>query len=104
MERAVEKQIRETICDRFLLAQDISGMNKGTFARAVGLTSSQLSNIASYRSPPSHSAIKKAVELLGLSIDWIYGGPIPGLQNPDALNRIIAAQKRRRGHQQAPSV
>lgn len=103
MGRDVEKQVTETICDRFILAQEVSGMNKTKFAHAVGLTSSQLSNIACYRNPPSHTAIKKAVELLGLSVDWIYGGAIPGLQNPEALGRIMAAQKRRRGHQQAPS-
>jgi len=50
----------EQICDRFLLAQEATGLTKGAFARRVGLTPSQLTNISKYRNAPPHEAIEKA--------------------------------------------
>jgi transcriptional regulator with XRE-family HTH domain len=104
MERAAEKHVRETICDRFILLQEASGLNKVKFGRAVGLTSSQLTNIASYRTPPPHAAIKRASDLLNMPIDWIYGGKMPGFENPDLLSRITSAEAERRRRKQQPAA
>lgn len=104
MERAAEKQIREMICDRFMLLQEMSALNKVKFGRLVGLSSAQLTNIAAYRTPPTHAAIKRASDLLSMPIDWIYGGKMPGFENPDLLSRITTAETKRRQKQQAAAA
>lgn len=78
----------ETLCDRFVLAQEASGLPKGKFARRVGLTSSQLTNISRYRNPPSHTAIRNACREFGYTPAWFYDGVTFGLRDPGIAERL----------------
>jgi transcriptional regulator with XRE-family HTH domain len=76
------------MCDRFMLAQEASGLPKGRFAARVGLTPSQLTNIARYRNPPNHEAIELASRELGLTTDWFYFGSRAGFREPRMADRL----------------
>jgi len=78
----------EALCDRFVLAQEASGLAKGKFAQVVGLTSSQFTNISNYRNPPSHSVIKKAVLELGFTVNWFYFGSRAGFEDQALADRL----------------
>ena len=84
--------LRESLCDRFMLAQDATGLSKGEFAAAVGLTPSQLTNIKRYRNPPSHEAIYRAVREFGFTADWFYEGTKSGFRDPTLADRLRAAE------------
>lgn len=66
----------EALCDRFMVACEASGQLKQEFARSVGLTAQQISNISRYRNPPSHQAIAAAARVCGLTVDWFYTGDL----------------------------
>lgn len=80
--------LTEQLCDRFLLAQQASGLPKGAFARAVGMTPSQLTNIAKYRNRPPHDAIEQAARLFGFTADWFYFGSMAGFRDPTMAARL----------------
>jgi transcriptional regulator with XRE-family HTH domain len=78
----------EQICDRFLLAQEATGLTKGAFARRVGLTPSQLTNISKYRNAPPHEAIEKAAREFGITTDYLYFGTRSGFRDPKLADRL----------------
>ena len=85
----------DDLCDRFLLAQDATGLSKKEFAEAVGLTSSKLTNIKNYRNPPSHESIYRAMTEFGFTADWFYTGSRIGFRDPALAARLRASQARR---------
>lgn len=87
-----ETEFVELMCNRFMLAQEASGLNKKRFAAAVGLTPSQLSNIAIYRNPPSHEAIRRVVREFGFTADWFYSGERAGMRDPKLADRLRYAE------------
>lgn len=95
MTETSDTELTELMCNRFLLAQEASGLNKKTFAGRVGLTPSQLTNITRYRNPPSHEAIKRAMDEFGFTADWFYAGMKVGFRDPRLTDRLRAAQKKR---------
>lgn len=78
----------EALCDRFVLAQEATGLAKGKFAQIVGLTSSQFTNISNYRNPPSHAVIRKAVKELGFTVNWFYFGSRAGFEDQALADRL----------------
>lgn len=84
----------EALCDRFVLAQEATGLAKGKFASMVGLTSSQFTNISNYRNPPSHTAIWKAVREFGFTASWFYFGSRAGFQNQALADRLRELETR----------
>lgn len=83
---------REAICNRFLLAQEATGLSKGAFAVRVGLTAPQLSNIKKYRNPPPHEAIAAAVREFGFTADWFYVGSRAGFRDEKLAERLQALE------------
>ncbi len=86
--------IVEGLCDRFMLAQEATGLKKTAFARRVGLTSQQMSNIGSYRNPPPHEAIYRAVREFGFTADWFYVGTRGGFRDPGLGERLRIIESR----------
>lgn len=86
----------EALCDRFVLAQEATGLPKGKFAERVGLTGPQFTNISKYRNPPSHEAIRRAVEQFGFTSDWFYFGSRVGFRAPDLAERLSGRRGRAR--------
>jgi transcriptional regulator with XRE-family HTH domain len=80
--------LNEQMCARFLLVQEASGPPKGRFAARVGLTPSQLTNIARLRNPPSHEAIERAAREFGLTTDFFYFGSRVGFREPRMADRL----------------
>lgn len=68
------------MCDRFLLAQEATGLSAKEFGVRVGLSPSQMSNIKTYRNPPSHEAIRNVVREFGFTADWFYSGSRAGFR------------------------
>lgn len=79
---------REAICNRFLLAQEATGLPKGEFASRVGLTPQQMSNIRRFRNPPSHEAIAATVREFGFTADWFYVGSRAGFRDGALAERL----------------
>ena len=88
-------ELIERICDRFLLAQEATGLSKKAFAEAVGLTAPQLSNIKNYRNPPPHFAIHKATQEFGFTADWFYNGSRAGFRDAGLAEKLRAAEGRK---------
>ncbi len=89
--------LKEDICNRFAELQVRSGMNKSAFAAALGLSPSQFTNIQNYRNLPSHTTIRKAMDLFGIPADYFYRGTLPGdTANPELANRLRQAAAGRR--------
>jgi transcriptional regulator with XRE-family HTH domain len=88
-------KLLDDLCDRFLLAQDATGLSKKEFAAAVGLTSSKLTNIKNYRNPPSHESIYRAMVEFGFTADWFYTGSRIGFRDPGLAARLRASQQSR---------
>ena len=63
-------------------------MTKGAFARRVGLTPSQLTNISKYRNAPPHEAIEKAAREFGITTDYLYFGTRSGFRDPKLADRL----------------
>ena len=78
----------EQLCDRFMLAQEATGLGKGAFGRRVGLTSPQMTNIKTYRNPPSHEAIRNACREFGFPVSWFYEGVTFGARDPALAERL----------------
>lgn len=87
-------ELREALCNRFLLAQEATNLSKSEFAARVGLSSQQMSNIRKFRNPPSHEAIAAAVREFGFTADWFYVGSRVGFRDPDLADRLRTAQLR----------
>jgi transcriptional regulator with XRE-family HTH domain len=81
----------EGLCDRFILAQEATGLSRVAFGRRVGLTGPQVTNISRYRNPPSHEAIHAACREFGYTANWFYEGSRVGL-----LDTLIAERLRLR--------
>lgn len=84
---------REAICSRFILAQEATNLPKGQFAARVGLTPSQLSNIGTFRNPPSHEAILAAVREFGFTADWFYVGSRVGFRDAGLAERLRTLER-----------
>jgi hypothetical protein len=78
----------EAMCDRFLAAQEATGLPKKEFAESVGLTASQLTNIRNYRNPPPHKAIALAAQTYGLTTDFFYSGNLGGMRDQSMAKRL----------------
>lgn len=89
--------IREGICQRFILAQEATGLSKKEFAKRVGLNSQRLSNIATYRNPPPHEAISKAVREFGFTADWFYFGLRSGFRDQALAERLRLLEEATQG-------
>jgi transcriptional regulator with XRE-family HTH domain len=79
---------REALCNRFLLAQDATGLTAKQFGERVGLASPQMTNIKRYRNPPSHEAIRNAVREFGFTADWFYFGSKAGFRDAALAARL----------------
>jgi transcriptional regulator with XRE-family HTH domain len=86
--------LREAICNRFILAQEATGLSKGDFASRVGLTSSQFSNIKNFRNPPSYEAIAAAVREFGFTSDWFVVGSRVGFRDEKLAERLRELEAR----------
>lgn len=85
----------EGMCDRFLAACEATGLSKQGFAKSVGLTGPQLTNIKTYRNPPPHKAIAEAARIYGLTTDFFYTGNLGGMRDQnmaDKLREITASR------------
>ncbi len=89
-------EFKEALCDRFVLAQEASGLGKKAFAESVGLTAQQLSNIARYRNPPPPKAVNEACRVYGYTTDFFYRNEWGGMRDPTLPGRLHAAQERLR--------
>lgn len=78
----------EKMCRRFMQAQEVTGLSKKDFGERVGLSSQQMSNIASYRNPPSHDTIRRVVTEFGFATDWFYFGSRVGFRDPVLAERL----------------
>ncbi len=87
-------ELIELICNRFVLAQEATGLRKGEFAKAVGLTPQQFTNISRYRNPPSPKAITLACEQFGFTTDFFYRGERPGFRDPALPMKLRGAQRK----------
>lgn len=92
MSGAAKQTFREAMCDRFLLAQKATGLSKVEFGHRVGLTSSQITNIKTYRNAPSHEAINAALREFGFTADWFYVGSRVGFRDPTLADRLRAIE------------
>lgn len=86
--RKVSKTFREQLCDRFLLAQEATGLSAAAFGKRVGLTSPQMTNIKNYRNPPSHEALAATVREFGFTTDWFYSGNRIGFRDQALADRL----------------
>jgi transcriptional regulator with XRE-family HTH domain len=84
-------ELHESLCQRFLLVQEISGLSKTGFAKVVGMSPQQFSNVRTYRTAPSHESIMLACEHFGVSADWFYFGRITASNRNPKLNRQLTA-------------
>lgn len=91
---APDPTFHEALCDRFMLAQEASLLSKSRFAKQLGLTPSQLTNIQTYRNPPSHAAIRAAVQEFGFTADWFYFGSRAGFRDQALADRLRAVDPR----------
>src|SRR5579862_2222005 len=87
-----ETEFKELICNRFMLAVEATGLSKKEFGARVGLTPSQMTNIKTYRNPPSRSAIARAVAEFGFTTDYFYMGVRAGMRDPVLTDKIRAAK------------
>lgn len=87
-----EPALHEALSDRFGLAQEATLLSKSKFAKRVGLTASQFTNITRYRNPPSHEAIRAAVREFGFTADWFYFGSMIGFRDPSLADRLRELQ------------
>lgn len=78
----------EGLCDRFMRAQEATGLSKTEFGRRVGLSSQQITNISRYRNPPSHEVIRRTVTEFGFATDWFYFGSRIGFKDPELAERL----------------
>lgn len=85
-------QLRELMCNRFILVQEASGLHKTQFGNRVGLSVSQVVNIARYRNFPSHEVIYRVMQEFGVSADWFYAGDIDTIMDIDMAERLVTAQ------------
>lgn len=73
------------------LAQEVSGLKKGAFAKSIGLSPSQLTNILKYRNKPPTEAVAKAAREYGFTTDFFYRGDRGGMRDPTLLSKIRTA-------------
>ena len=85
----------EAVCNRFMAACEASGLPKQDFARAVGITAQQLTNISRYRNPPSHKAIAEAARVYGLTTDFFLTGNLGGMRDQSMASRLRVILTRR---------
>lgn len=85
----------EGLCDRFMAACEATGQRKQDFARSVGLTSQQLTNISRYRNPPPHKALAETARVYGLTTDFFYNGTLGGMRDQAMAARLRAILTRR---------
>lgn len=85
-------EAKKMLCNRFVLAQKATGLNKKAFAECVGLTPSQFTNIARYRNPPSREAVARACAEFGFTTDFFYLGQRAGMHDPEMSEKIRKAQ------------
>lgn len=78
----------ETLCDNFMLLWEATGLSKQEFARTVGLTPSQLTNISNYRNPPAPQAIAAAARVYGVTADFLYFGSLGGMRDEARAARL----------------
>jgi transcriptional regulator with XRE-family HTH domain len=86
--RATDQIVKEMLCDRLMLLQEATGLNRKQFAERVGLTKQQLSNIAIYRNPPSHAVIHKALLEFGVPPDYFYTGVKVGIRDENLVRLL----------------
>lgn len=87
-----DTEFLELLCNRFILAQEATGLKKYQFADAVGLTGPQLTNIARYRNPPGHDAIRRAIREFGFTADWFYQGQRAGMRDERLVKKLRDAE------------
>lgn len=78
----------EELCNRFVLAQEATGLSKSEFAARIGMTPQQFTNVSRYRNPPSHEAIRRAAREFGFTADWFYFGDRIRFRDPDLAERL----------------
>lgn len=71
---AHQVRLTEEMCDRLRLVQEAKGLSPGEFARAIGLTPQQYSNIKRRRNPPGHETILAVMREFGVPPDYFYTG------------------------------
>lgn len=84
-------ELHESLCQRFVLVQESSGLSKAAFARMVGMSPQQFSNVANLRTAPSHKSILRACEAFGLQSDWFYFGRFSFVNRNPKLTRLLQA-------------
>jgi transcriptional regulator with XRE-family HTH domain len=84
-------ELHESLCQRFMLVQEASGLSKIQFARMVGMSPQQYSNVRAYRTAPSHEAILRACEQFGLTSDWFYFGRFSSTNRNPKMTRMLQA-------------
>lgn len=89
-----DTQIKEGICDRWRLAAEVTSPSLSAFAKRVGLTSPQMTNIGTYRNAPSHEAIYKAWQEFGIPTDYFYYGSKTGFRDPEVARRLSELEAR----------
>lgn len=99
-----DTQIKEGICDRWRLAAEVTSPSLSAFAKRVGLTSPQMTNIGTYRNAPSHEAIYKAWQEFGIPADYFYWGSKLGFRDPEVAKRLSELEARDADRKASASV
>jgi transcriptional regulator with XRE-family HTH domain len=86
----------ESVCDRFMLVWEASGMSKQDFAASVGLTGPQLANIKTYRNPPPLKAMAEAARVYGLTTDFFLSGNLGGMRDQNMATTLRQALNSKR--------
>lgn len=89
-----DTEIIEGLCARFRLAAEATLETKREFARRVGLSPSQFSNLGNNRNPPPHPAIYKAWVEFGIPADYFYHGIKAGFRDPEVAKRLSQIEAR----------
>jgi transcriptional regulator with XRE-family HTH domain len=85
-------ELHESLCQRFLLVQEASGLSKTSFAKLVGMSPQQFSNVRNLRTAPSHEAILRACEEFGLASDWFYFGRFSWVNRNPKMTSMLKAR------------
>lgn len=81
-------------CNRFVLAQSASGFNQTAFAKRVGLTPSQFTNIKTYRNLPPRDAVVLACQEFGFTTDYFERDERAGFRDPKLAEKLRDAERK----------
>lgn len=85
---------RELLCNRFMVAQEATGLNKKDFGAAVGASPQTMSMIKAYSRQPSREVVQAAIREFGFTAEWFYLGQRGGIQDRELAEKLREAERR----------